>query len=269
MRSHFFKVFVCFLFSAQLAFSQGRVDGFLKGEGNIDLVLGGGYEIAGKYYAGTNKIDLGRAIANVNLFIAAGLTDRIDLNLSIPYVMISNTRSIQDGALFLKMKIVEKEMWDGVLSGIMAAGVSTYLANYQTEGFSAIGQQATTIDFRPLLHYQHNTGWFATLQFPYIYKFNPVPTAINPSLKVGRAHANYYFDIWYEHQTSFGGRDYQGTPAPTTFRELGVDFHKLGGTFYLPLFDRLGTFAGVSYVLSGRNIGKGFGLNAGIVLKSK
>ena len=263
----FFSGFIVIAFSIS-GLSQGRVDGFYKGKGKIDLVLGGGYEFANQYYAGTNKIDLTRNTAHGSLFAAIGILDRFDINLAVPYVKVNNVQSIQDGAIYIKFKALEKEMWAGKLSTSIAVGASTNLANYQTEGLSAIGQQATTIDFRPLVHYFREDGWFGTVQFAYIYKFNPVPPAINPSIKVGRAMSKCYFDVWYEHQTSFGGRDYLGTPAPTTFRELGVGFDKIGGTFYVPFLGRFGSFVGASYVLNGRNLSKGLGLNAGIVFKS-
>ena len=251
-----------------VCYTQGRVDGFYKGKGSIDLVIGGGYEFSNSYYAGKNKVGISRNIAHVNLFVAVGLLDRLDLNLSVPYVKINSVQSVQDGSLYLKFKFWEKEIWKGTLSTSLAVGGSRYLANYQTEGLSAIGQRATTFDTRPLIHYFHTNGWFGTLQFAYLYKLDPVPNAMNPSLKIGHATAQYYFDVWYEHQTSFGGLDYQGTPAPSTFRELGVGFDKVGGTFYMPFLERFGGFFGLSYILNGRNISKGIGVNGGIVFKS-
>ena len=250
-------------------FSQNKIDGFYKGQGNMDFVLGGGIEGAANYFAGYELVGLGRLISNVNFFYAVGATDWFDINLSVPFVMISSSYGLQDGSLYLKFRLFEKEMDKGKLSLTVAPGFSRNLTNYQTEGFSAIGQQATTFDLRPLVHFQWNSGWFITGQSSYLYRLDPVPPSVNGGLKVGYAAANYYYDFWIDHQTSFGGLDYQGTPAPTTFRELGVDYTKIGGTFYTPIKKRWGFFAGASFVVFGRNVGQGAALNLGFVFKVK
>jgi len=250
------------------SFSQGRVDGFFKGKGNTEIVLGGGAEIDKRYFAGNDKISLSRTIYNANIYIAAGLFNKLDLYLSAPYVSINKVGSVQDGSAFLKMEALHKKLSNGELSISMALGFSGNLANYQTEGLSAIGQQAKVLDIRPVVHYFSKNGWFGTLQFAYGFKSDPVPDCINGSLKMGRATSKLYFDVWYDHQTCLGGLDYRGTPAPSTFKELRVDYHKLGATIYSPIFERLGVFAGTSYVITGRNIGQGINVNIGFVLKS-
>ncbi|WP_107040176.1 hypothetical protein [Brumimicrobium mesophilum] len=249
------------------SFGQGRVDGFYKGKGNIELAFGGGVEFASKYFAGNDKIGLSRKIYNSSLTVSTGLFDRLDLYIHIPYVAIGDQNSIQDGSLFLKYLIRKIELSQGELSLSLAGGFSSNLADYQTEGINAIGQKAKVLDIRPIVHYQIG-AWFATAQFAYNYKFDPVPNATNASVKVGKATGKYYFDIWYENLYTFGGFDYKGTPAPPSFRELGVSYHKIGGTFYKPLGQRLGGYVSSAYVLSGRNIGQGPILNIGLVLKN-
>ncbi len=248
-------------------YSQGSVDGFYKGRGNIDFVLSGGVEFADKYYAGKNLIGVSRNIYNSNLFIAAGLTNDIDLNMSLPYVAINDERSIQDGSINLKSKLFQQNINNGTLTGSISLGYSKNLALYQTEGLNAIGQRAKVIDVRPFLHYYLENGWFGTLQVAYDYKFDPVPNAYNASIKIGRVTSKNYFDIWYDYQASDGGLDYRGITEPSTFRELGVDYNKVGATFYRRVSKSVGVSAGTFYVLNGRNIGKGIGANIGLVFK--
>lgn len=250
-------------------YSQGRVDGFYKGKGNTEIVWGGGAEFDKKYFADDGKIDLVRTIYNTSLFVASGLSDNIDLYISIPYIKINDQKSVQDGSVFLKWKAYNKSLEKGDLSVSLAAGYSGNLAQYQTEGLSAIGQEAKIIDIRPVVHYFAKNGWFGTFQGAYNYKYDPVPNAFNAALKIGKASGKYYIDVWYDHQTSFGGLNYRGTPTPSTFKELGVDYHKVGATFYKPIFERLGAFVSTSYTITGRNTGQGLGGNVGIVLKSK
>ena len=266
IRTYLILLFV--IFFSNSAHSQGRVDGFYKGKGTTEIVLGGGAEYAKTYYAGKTKIGFTRKIYNANLFIAIGLFDKLDVYLSAPYIVVNSVRSIQDGSVFFKYRITDTKLTHGQLSLSIAAGFSGNLAPYQTEGGSAIGQQAKIIDLRPLIHYFSDKGWFATAQFAYNYKFEPTPNAFNVTIKLGKATSKYYVDIWYDYQNSIGGLDYRGTPSPSSFKELGVDYHKIGATYYKTIAKRLGGFIGGSYLLTGRNIGKGTSVNLGVVIKS-
>lgn len=258
---------ICFVFNAFSGVCQGRVDGFYKGKGSIEVGLGGGIEFDNVYFAGTNKINLSREIRNASLFIGAGLTDKLDLYLNIPYVSIGNFQSVQDGSVFLKYQLFKKEIASGKLSFSLASGYCGNLSDYKISGVDAIGQQAKVIDIRPLVHYELN-GWFATIQYAYNYKFDPVPSAVTGSIKFGYAASKFYVDVWYENQYTKGGFDYLGTPTPPSFRELGVNFNRIGATYYMPFGKRVGAYTGTYYTLNGRNIGQGPYVSLGIILKS-
>lgn len=255
------------LVSSTLIYSQGRVDGFLKGKGNGDIAIGGGAEIAENYFAGTKSVGLSRTIINGSIFFAYGLHDRLDINVSLPYVSIDGDGDIQDGAVFLKYRLFEIEQSNGKFSILAAAGYSSNLTDYQTEGINAIGQQAQVIDGRLVMHYLWNTGWFLTGQFGVQEKSDPTPNSNQASLKMGKAMAKFYFDIWYDYQESDGGFDYLGFPAPSTFKSLGVDYHRAGATAYKPINEKLGAALGCFYTLSGRNVGQGIGINGALIVK--
>jgi len=253
------------------AFTQGRVDGFLKGKGNLDIAVGTNVELNERFYAGNNLIDLSRTIVSANTFFAYGIANNLDVNVSIPFVSVNVVENnLQDVALFLKYQFTQLKLADGKkgkINFLIAGGFSSNITNYETEGGSAIGQQAKVLDIRPVIHYQTNSGFFTTLQGGYNYKFDPVPDAAVFAAKIGLAKANWYADLWYDGQIGRGGLDYLGIPAPASFRELGVDYHKIGGTFYKPVKERLGIYGGASYVLDGRNISKGIGFSLGLVFK--
>ena len=258
---------IVFLITSSSIMAQGRVDGFYKGKGNLDLVLGGGMEINDQFYAGERLVKLARTISNVNVFAAYGIGEKLDINLSAPFVSINGNGDLQDGAIYLKYKLLEQELGNGKLSFSMAVGYAAPLSDYQTEGINAIGQQNSQIDARPIIHYFKNNGWFGTLQFGLQSKSKPTPNSIASTLKIGKASAKDYFDVWYDFQQSDGGLDYLGNPRPSTFKELGSDFHKVGATYYRPIKEKLGFVVGASSTLAGRNTGKGYGFNLGIVLK--
>ena len=256
-----------FVFLISIAFSQGPVDGFYKGKGNAEIGIGAGASLNKKFFAGTDLISLKRNIINVSFFAGIGLTDNLDAYLSLPYLIIGNEKSIQDGSVYLKYRFINRQISGGSVQLSLATGFSSNLTDYQTEGGSAIGQQAKALDIRPVLHISRNSGWFYTLQGAYIYKDDPVPNAMNLSFKLGKATSNYYFDFWYAYQYSFGGLDYRGEPTPSTFRELGVNYHQIGGTYYRPISEWVGAYVGASYSLAGRNTVRGLGVNAGVVFK--
>lgn len=250
-----------------ICFAQGPVDGFYKGKGNAEIGLGGGASFNKKFYAGTDLITLKRNIINVSVFAGFGLTENLDISASLPYLVVNDQKSFQDASVYLKYRLFNRKLSSGSLQLSIAAGFSSNVVDYETEGGSALGQEAKVIDLRPILHFASNNGWFYTLQGAYLYKFSPVPEAINAGLKIGRATSKFYFDLWYAYQYSFGGLDYRGEPSPSTFRELGVNYNQVGGTYYRPFTDKLGGYIGASYSFAGRNTVNGYGLNLGVTFK--
>ncbi len=246
-------------------FSQGAIDGFYKGKGNASAVLGFGFEDSKSYFAGRENIDLSRSLFYGNLYGAYGITNSLDASISIPYLVSDDNSDFQDISIFLKHQIFQKKFENSSLHFTVAGGFSTPLTNYDIGGLNDIGQQATVIETRGLVHYQCDNGWFGTLQSGYSFKFEEVPNSIPFVLKAGRASSDWYYDVFYDFQHSFGGIDYLGTPRPQNFREFGVDYHKLGGTVFKPFSRTLGMYASLSYVLSGRNVFQGPAYGVGLV----
>jgi len=249
--------------------SQSPVDGFHKGAGVIELGAGYGNMSSKDYFAGTNKIGLDRSGFTANVFLSAGLHDKLTLFASLPFISIGTQADLQDASAYLKYQVIKKQLSSSSLSFHMAAGFSMNVSDYETESGSSIGQQAQVLDLRPVVHFQTNEGWFITGQYSYLLKGSPIPDASQRNLKLGRASENFYWDIWYDMQQSDGGLDYRGTPLPCSFRQLGVDYHKLGATLYRPFIPTLGAFLGGSYILTGRNVGQVISVNVGIVWRLK
>jgi hypothetical protein len=255
----------CFLFIYTISLSQGKIDGFYKGQGNGSAVIGFGFEDTKKYFAGTEKIDLSRSLYYINAFANYGITDNFDASLSLPFIISNENKDLQDITLFLKYRFYTTPIGNGIFEVSAAGGFSTPVSNYDIGGLNDIGQQATTIDTRGVLHYKFNSGWFATLQSGYIFKFEEVPNSIPIVFKLGKAVSKWYYDVYYDYQHSFGGIDYLGTPRPQNFREFGVDYHKVGGSLYTSFSKNFGGYASLSYVISGRNVFQGPSYGVGIV----
>ncbi len=263
MKKLFFLI--CVLFFVSEGFSQGKIDGFYRGQGNATAVLGFGFEDSKEYFAGAEKTGLSRSLYYGNLYGTYGVTKDFDVSLSLPYLMSNKNRDFQDIQLFAKYRVLEKTLGKGSFQISLAAGFSTPVGNYTIGGLNDIGQRATIVDGRAVVHYHLKTGWFATLQSGYSLKFEKVPNSVPVTLKLGKTDDKWYYDFYYEYQHSFGGIDYRGTPPPQNFKEFGVDYHKLGGTVYRSFSKRFGAYINLSYSLSGRNTFQGLGYGAGLV----
>ena len=252
--------------SSSLLFAQGKIDGFYRGANKATLVLGFGFEDGKKYFSGESlgKLDLSKSVFYSSLFGAYGITEDLDVNVTIPYIISDDNANFQDIAIFLKYRLIKIPSNKGRFEFSFSGGFSTNLTVYELGGLNDIGQQATVIDSRGLVHYQSSTGWFATAQSGFSFKKNPTPNSIPFTFKAGKATTNWYYDIYYDFQHSYGGIDYLGTPRPQDFRTFGVDFQKIGGTVYRPFSENFGIYTSLSYVFDGRNIfqGAGYGLGA-------
>lgn len=262
-------LFSCFLLFFSEAFSQGKIDGFYRGKGNATAVVGLGFEDSKKYFAGTDKIDISRSLYYVNLYGSYGISDHLDVAISIPYLSSNKNSNLQDISLFLKHQVFQKNTESGNFQITVGAGFSTPISDYSVGGLNDIGQQATVFEGRALAHYFWKSGWFATIQSGYSLKLEETPNSIPITIKAGKAMAKWYYDFYYDYQHSFGGIDYLGTPEPQNFKELGSDFHKLGGSVYTSFSDTFGGFINLSYNLGGRNTFQGAAYGLGVVYNFK
>ena len=245
------------LFIVSNSFSQGKIDGFYKGKNNGTAVLGSGFEAPKSYFAGTNKIHLSRNLYYLNLYVAYGITENLDVNFSLPYLSSDEESNFQDVSLILKYRFFKSASENGNLELSLGTGFSTPVSDYNIGGLNDIGQQASVIETRAMVHYKLHSGWFTTLQSGFSFKFEETPNSLPLTFKAGKTSEMWYYDVYYDYQHSFGGIDYRGTPRPQNFKELGVDYHKVGGTLYRTISENFGAALNFSYILDGRNTFQG------------
>jgi len=257
-------IFILIFLIPITVFSQGKVDGFYRGQANGTTVLGFGFEDSKKYFAARTKVDLSRNLYYANLYVAYGITNNLDAQISIPYLISDDNKDFQDISVFAKYRFIQKKSNSGTLDLSLGGGFSTPLSNYEIGDLNDLGQQATIIETRAMVHYQWHTNWFGTVQTGFSYKLEEVPNSLPFTLKVGKASQRMYYDVYYEYQYSFGGTDYLGAPRPQNFREFGVDYHKIGGTVFKPISKDLGAYVSLSYLLKGRNSFQGAAYGIGL-----
>jgi hypothetical protein len=244
---------LAFLFSPA-AFAQ--VDGFNKGAGNVDVVASFSYEKGSAYYLAEGTAAIKRSRTAATLFAAGGITDDLDLQLSIPFISNSTEAGFQDASAFLKWLPVKTALGKGKLTFGAALGYSLPLTDYQTEGVNAIGQHATSVIPMGVVQYTWDAGCFVSLVGGEVFASDPTPDALIGTLRFGHFNATHYWELYVQGQQADGGKNYRGTGelAPMSFTQLGVDFVKAGGKYYKPIGTRFGVVGEASYVLSGRNV---------------
>lgn len=250
---HWKHVFIACLFSPV---AEAQVDGFNKGAGNVDVVASLSYEKGSAYFLAEGTAAIKRSRIAATLFAAGGITDDLDLQLSIPFISNSTEAGFQDASAFLKWLPVKTGLGKGKLTFGAALGYSVPLTDYQTEGVNAIGQHATSVIPMGVVQYTWDAGCFVSLVGGEVFASDPTPDAVIGTLRFGHFNATHYWELYVQGQKADGGRNYRGMGelAPMSFAQLGVDFMKAGGKYYRPVGKRLGVVGEVSYVLAGRNV---------------
>jgi hypothetical protein len=243
--------------------AQGNVDGFFKSKGELDLAFSGSYSASKTYFSSVGLINFERNQVILGAYGTYGITDKWNVILNLPLINFKP----QDAAVFTKFKLVDVKGENGEFTLAPALGFSFPMSNYRYQSGQAIGQQAIQIQPKLIIQYKHKANWFIQTQGGYNYAFDPIPSSVSASVKLGYIYKAWYFDAWFDYQYGIGGEDY-GLIKPD-FRKLGVSYDKVGGVIYRNVGKKTGVFVNGSYIFSGRNIGKAYAVSAGFVLKLK
>ncbi|MCE7934403.1 MAG: hypothetical protein DYG96_07395 [Chlorobi bacterium CHB2] len=263
------------LAGAGSATAQVAVDGFMRGAGKTSASAWFSTESYEEFWAGTTlktEPNLGKiSTTSYGLYVAGGITDYIDVVLSLPYVSAkpsagtwSSQAGLQDFGAAVKVRPLQLEVPEGNLSVIAAGSITTPASDYIPDAPIAIGHYSTNFDSRVVVHYNTTFGGFATLQGGYIHRSNvdldrgftvAVPDAVDVIGKLGYYTGPLYVDAYLQRQNAQSGTNIGPTaPFPTNKQS----FTKLGATVYygLPWVENLGVSVGFGTILDGINIGK-------------
>jgi hypothetical protein len=281
-----FKITIGFVLMIVLsAQGQGMIDGFMRGRGNLTTALSYSTESYDTYYvkdSAVNNPNLGTiSTTSVNLFAAFGATKYLDVVIGLPFVSAnasqgywSTQSALQDFSIYLKGRVYEKDFGAlGKLSAMAAAGYIMPASNYVPDAPVAIGHRSKNLEGRLLVQYRLPFGLFVMTQGGYIQRGNitidrgyevSVPDAWDYVVRVGGSYKIFYADAWLNIQRARSGTNIgAGVPFPTN----AVSYQRAGFTLYssVPPIKNLGVSAGMSFTLSGENIGKATRVSIGIV----
>ncbi len=284
-KNHFLITLLFITFTTGNSYAQGLLDGFMRGKGQLVTALSYSHESYETYFVGVNKTqngNLGSIKTNsVNFFAAGGLTDYLDVVVSLPYIEThatqgfwSDQKDFQDISLFLKGRFFERDFSEkGRLSLIGAIGVVTPLSDYIADAPVSIGSQSTQLEGRFIAQYRTTLGIFVAGQLGYSKRGNvnidrelevSVPDAWDYIVRAGGSYKKLYADAWFQHQNSRNGTTIgPGVPFPSN----EIDFSRVGFTLYhpIPKMENFGVSLSTGFTLSGKNIGKSDRITASLV----
>ena len=257
--------------------AQGPIDGYMKRRGELDAALGLSLTGADKFVGGDGeRYDFPFQARLLGGFAAYGITDRLNVVASLPFVITDEEAGLQDGALFLKALLQRFELATSTdapltLDLMGALGLQVPLSNYEIVATGAIGQRAQLVQPR-LLAQLNGRGYFASVLAGYNYRFDGLDTEalariqrtrpgyqpeqpsdfVNLLVRAGIPTAKVYVDVWVELQRTLGGQDFQEgvEELPQPYQ---VDYQQIGGTFYYSESAHWGFAASAAAVVGGRN----------------
>ena len=273
------------------AYSQSPISGFMQGKGKGNVSLSYSSEKYNEVYLVPDFVD-GVPIFNevqissASLYATYGITDQLDVVLSLPYISAEgdasqavlnnlnyeNKRSgLQDVSVFVKYNPFYFDYGSSSVRLIASVGVKTPVGNYdENEGLQsiiAIGNRSTTVSAIGLAMFKMDSGFFATGQFGGNFATNEVPNSYISELKLGYAVSKFYGDAFLANQFSTSGVDILGEGFQGFFPATRVSYTKIGVNLYTPIYKEFGVGTGISTLLAGRNIGKATGVYGALVYK--
>jgi len=275
---------VCLCASSIFSFSQGMIDGFMRGKSNVTTALSYSHESYDSYYVGDSAVtnpNLGVITTNsLNLFASYGITPYLDIVVGLPYVSANSgqgywakQKGFQDFSFYLKGKAIEKDFGAiGKLSIIGAAGFVLPASDYIPDAPVAIGHHSKNLEARLLFQYRLPLGIFVMGQGGYIKRYNitldrgmevSVPDAWDYVVRMGYSYKSYYADVWLNAQEARSGTDIgPGVPFPGN----AISYTRAGFNLYAGLpIKNLGVSFNMGFTLSGENIGKATRYSSAIV----
>ena len=275
--------------------AQGPIDGYLKGAGEADIALGVSATGADVFVGGGGEEfrDFPFRATLLSGFVAYGISDELDFVASVPFVITETTSGLQDGAAFVKGRLLRVPLGrsgadggsDESLDVLGAIGASLPLSDYDIVAAGAIGQRAKVIQPRLVAQY-NRPGFFASAVLGYNYRFDELDELrlaeiqrtrpayfpeqpkdyVTTLLRAGVPTSRLYVDAWVEIQQTLGGRDFVPEVVELV-QPYDVDYTQVGGTVYYSEGPRLGfALSGAGFVRA-RNSSRLWRASATLIVK--
>jgi hypothetical protein len=255
-----------------------------------------------RYWEGSLKRENGNigtlTTQQTSLMAAYGVTNRINVIVSLPYVstrasqgVLDGQRGAQDLSVGIKFNALSTPLTSaGTLHAIGIISVSTPVSDYTPDFMPmSIGSRSRRATARGLLSFQAHNGIYVntglsftrrgnvTLDRPayytngQLYLTNEVqmPDLTDATFTLGYQRPGLVVPIMLTQQRTLGGGDIRRQDMP--FVSNRMDFTRVDGKvqYTLPMAKAVTVHLGASRVLTGRNVGQSTSLLAGLLLVGK
>ena len=282
---------VIFLIISTLVKAQMPHDAIYMPKGTACLAVSYGSSSWKEYWENTLKrenFNIGTLTTqSVMPMIAAGLTDKLNVLVGVPYVStkasagnLMGQKGMQDLSLWLKYKFVQNEAG---LSLHAVGGVSTPVSDYVADFLPmSIGFKSKNALGRLIGNYQHKSGLYVTAHGSYTFRskirvdrdaylyngkmYNTdqvaLPNTTDAALRLGFMKKAVQVETFIERNACVDGDNIRRNdmPFPTNNMRMTVV-----GAYAKFQPKNIGLNARVNYVTDGLNVGQSFGYSIGLL----
>lgn len=288
------RVFICMFLCSQYSFGQTDIDGLMMEKNWFCVGPTANYSSWKNYWEGTHKRDnanLGSVSTSAAMIMGNyGVTSKLNVLFGLPFIKTKTSAGTmkgqqgwQDLSLFVKWVAKEKKVGKGILKGIVIAGYSTPLSDYNEDLLPlSIGLQSKTAMLRLMADYQKN-HWFATVSGTYNFRGNVMldkdtyyTTELHYSSEVKMPDATYFnirtgyrSDVWIveaiaDKFTTLGGFDITKNNMPFVSNKMNATRLGMHIKYETNFFEGLSIVADANTTIAGRNVGQSTGFGGGI-----
>jgi hypothetical protein len=280
------KLVFAFLFGITTMLSaQTESDGIMMSKNYFCGGLAYSYSSWDHYWEGTFRRDnenIGAVRTSaITVMGAYGVTDRLNILFSLPYIKTSTTagtlmgqQGVQDLNIYLKWVAFRKEADHNRSSIFVVLGGSTRTNDYAADFLPvSIGLRSSTISARLIGDYQLS-NFFVTASGNYIYRFNIkidktayytdrmiysnevyMPDVFSSKLGLGYRKGELILEGVVDYWNTLGGFDIRKNDMP--FPSNNMEMTRAGINMKIPVLSSgLSVIANSFYTLKGRNVGQ-------------
>lgn len=230
---------------------------------------------------------------NIIPMIAYGITERLNVIISLPYVSTSasggqqaGVSGFQDFSIFAKYKAINLEKVSGSFQAFATLGYSlpstSYLSDYMP---LHLGLGTNELSARAIMKYEHKSGLYLRGSFAYLYRTTteaernyyytdkgiytstmdvPNTTVLDGALGAWLFGRSIQLEVGAVKNTAQSGDDIRRQNAPQPTNKMNMSNVNASLRFFPKFFKGLSIITGYTQVLEGRNIGKSTILTGGL-----
>jgi hypothetical protein len=250
-----------------------------------------------EYWEGTllrDNLNIGTLTrTNIMPMLAYGITEKLNVFLSLPYVSTSasggqmaGVSGFQDLSIFAKYKIINLEKTSGSFQTFGTVGyslpVTSYLSDYMPLN---LGLGTNELSARVIMKYEHKSGLYLRSSFAYLYRttteaerdyyYNdggiytstmdvPNTTTVDGALGAWLFDRSIQLEVGAVKNTAQSGDDIRRQNAPQPTNKMNFTHVNAGIRFFPNFLKGFSIITGYTQVVAGRNVGKSTILTGGL-----